>query len=73
MLFSYAGRRGSHKFVQEDVDVLSAQELHEVLSPNTLAPVATGAAAESVGQPEGLVVVPVRAGGAAAVVTVLQS
>ena len=34
---------------------------------------ATGAAAESVGQPEGLVVVPVRAAGAAAVVTVLQS
>lgn len=54
--------------VQQDVDVLRAQCLQEILRPDPLAPVTTRAAAHAVGQPQRLVVVPVGAALAAAVV-----
>lgn len=57
--------------MEEDVDVLRAQEFHEVLPPNALAPVATCAALEAVGQPERVVIMPLGAAGATAVIIVL--
>lgn len=57
--------------VQEDLDVLHVQALHEVLGPDPLTPVTTSTTTHSVRQPERVVVVALRAAGALAVVVVL--
>ena len=69
----WRGLGRTYKFVEENVDVVRAQELHEVFPPDTLAPITASTAAEPVGQPEGLVIVSLSATRAAIVVAVLYS
>lgn len=58
-----------YHLVEKNMHVLRSQGLQEIFRPDPLAPVTTSTAAHAVRQPQRLVVVPVGAGRAAAVVT----
>lgn len=62
---------GVANLVEENLDVLHIQALHEVLPPDPLTPVTTSTTAHAVSQPKRVVVVTLRAARALAVVVVL--
>lgn len=57
--------------VQEYLDVLHIQALHEVLPPDPLTPVTASTTAHAVREPERVIIVALRAAGALAVVVIL--